>query len=110
MKPRGRKPSPLHGRGEIRADAVYPVTVLMKRLGIARNTLTSLRRRGLPVHCIGRRCALVFGWELLGFLRAESDLGSIAPLDQAGKCGDSPATVPGNSTLGTGDGDGGPGR
>lgn len=95
MKPRGRKPTPLHGRGEIRGDAIYPINVLMRRLGIARNSLASLRRRGLPVHTIGRRCALVFGWELLAFLRAESDQSNN---DTAGQCqnrGESGTTVPG---------------
>jgi len=99
MKARGRKPSPLHGRGEIRGDAVYPISVLMRKLGIARNTLSSLRRRGLPVHSIGRRCSLVYGWELLAFLRSSQDQGSNDPLDQAGNSGESavtiPATVPG---------------
>jgi hypothetical protein len=69
VKPAGRKPKPLNGRGEVRSDAIYPISVLMKRLGIARNSLSSLRKRGLPVHFIGRRCGLVFGWELLNFLR-----------------------------------------
>ena len=73
MKPAGRKPKALNGRGEVRSEAVYPLTVLMKRLGIARNTLSSLRRRGLPVHFLGRRCALVYGWELLAFLRGGPD-------------------------------------
>lgn len=71
MKARGRKPNPLHGRGEIRADSIYPVTVLMRRLGIARNTLAGLRRRGLPVHLLGRRCTFVFGNELIDFLRTQ---------------------------------------
>ncbi|MEI8372471.1 MAG: hypothetical protein WCJ35_06520 [Planctomycetota bacterium] len=94
MMPRGRKPSPLHGRGEIRGDAVYPISVLMKRLGIARNTLSSLRRRGLPVHSIGRRCAIVYGWELLAFLRSESDQGSNGAMDQDANNGDTATTVP----------------
>ena len=46
-KPCGRPPKPLQGRGEIRGDAVYPIGVLMRRLDISRNTLTSLRRQGL---------------------------------------------------------------
>lgn len=99
MKPKGRKPTPLQGRGEIRGDAVYPISVLMRRLGIARNTLSSLRRRGLPVHSIGRRCAVVFGWELLAFLRSELDQGTINPPVQSANNGDSatavPASVPG---------------
>ena len=55
MKPRGRKPRSLHGRGEVRSDSIYPVQVLIRRLGIGRTTLTSLRRRGLEVHNLGRR-------------------------------------------------------
>ena len=68
-KPRGRPPKPLQGRGEIRADALYPLGVVMRRLGISRNTLTSLRGRGLPVHFVGRRCGMVDGAELIAFLR-----------------------------------------
>jgi len=76
MKARGRKPSPLHGRGPIDGNAVYPTSVFLKRLGIARSSLQSLRRRGLPVHNLGRRCALVFGWEFVDFLRANPDRGN----------------------------------
>lgn len=72
MRPRGRKPSQLHGRGEVRAEAVYPVTVLMRRLGVGRNTLTSLRKQGLPIRSLGRRCAIVYGWEFLEFLKRKS--------------------------------------
>ena len=82
--------------GKSAAMPVYPVTVLMRRLGIARNTLASLRRRGLPVHSIGRRCTLIDGGELIRFVRAEwtADQGSKDALDHTGKCGDSAATVP----------------
>jgi hypothetical protein len=68
-KPRGRPPKPVQGRGEIRADALYPLGLLIRRLGISRNTITSLRRRGLPVHFLGRRCGLVNGGEMIAFLR-----------------------------------------
>jgi hypothetical protein len=68
-RPRGRPPKPVQGRGEIRADALYPLGVLMRKLGISRNTLTSLRRQGLPVHFVGRRCGMVDGAELIAFLR-----------------------------------------
>ena len=71
-KPRGRPPKLLsQGRGEIRADALYPLGVLMRKLGIARNTLASLRRQGLKVHFVGRRCGLVDGAELIAFLREQ---------------------------------------
>lgn len=73
MNRRGRKPRPLSGRGEIRAEAVYPAGVFMQRLGIGRATLTSIRRRGLPIHSLGRRCAMIFGWEFIQFLRAEAE-------------------------------------
>ena len=71
-KPRGRRPKPVTGaRGEVRSDSIYPVTVLLKRLGIGRNSLVAMRRRGLPIHHLGRRCAVVYGKELLEFLVEE---------------------------------------
>jgi hypothetical protein len=70
-KPRGRPPKPQQGRGEIRADALYPLGVILRKLGIARGTLTSLRRQGLKVHFLGRRCGLVDGAELIQFLRTQ---------------------------------------
>lgn len=71
MKPRGRKPNPLQGRGEVRSDSLYPVSVLLRRLGIGLSTLTSLRRRGLPIRSLGRRCSYVMGCELIDFLKGE---------------------------------------
>jgi hypothetical protein len=68
---RGRPPKPLQGRGEIRSDCLYPLTVLLRRLGISRNSLTAMRRRGLPVRFISRRSAVVDGGELIAFLRKE---------------------------------------
>ena len=70
-KPRGRPSRALQGRGEIRGDALYPISVLQRKLGISRNTLTSLRRRGLKVHFVGRRCGMVDGAELIAFLRQQ---------------------------------------
>lgn len=70
MKPRARKSAQLHGRGEIRSDAIYPIIVAMRRLGIGRTTLTGLRDQGLPIHQLGRRCTYVFGSELIEFLKA----------------------------------------
>jgi hypothetical protein len=68
----GRPPKPLTGpRGEIRADALYPVSVLLKKLGVGRNTLSSLRRRGLKVHHLSGKSTLVDGFELIEFLRKE---------------------------------------
>ena len=43
-----RKPSPTTGRGEIRADALYPIGVFLRRLGIGRHSLTALAGKGYP--------------------------------------------------------------
>ena len=55
-------------RGSIQSDAVYPLGVFLSRLGLGRASLTALRRQGLPVRCIGRRC-FVDGAEALDTLR-----------------------------------------
>jgi len=70
-KPRGRPPKPTQGRGEIRGDCLYPISVLLRKLGISRNTLTSMRRRGLPCHLVTAKCGLIDGREFIEFLRAE---------------------------------------
>jgi len=70
-KPRGRPPKPTQGRGEIRSDALYPISVLLRRLGISRNSLTSMRRRGLKTRFITAKCGLIDGREFIEFLRAE---------------------------------------
>ena len=75
MKPLGRKPSPTTGRGLIKAQAIYPLPVFLKRLGIGRHSLAALRRRGLQVRPIGQRL-FIDGAEALGTLRklwAEAD-------------------------------------
>lgn len=58
------------GRGEIRADALYPVATFMRRLGIGRHSLAALRRRGLKLRSIGQRL-YVDGQEAIDFLRAD---------------------------------------
>ena len=64
----GHKPKQSQGRGEIRADALYPIGVFLRRLGIGRHSLTALRRQGLPVHSIGQRL-FIDGSEALDTLR-----------------------------------------
>jgi hypothetical protein len=94
VKARGRKPKPIQGRGPIDGNAVYPIGIFLRRLGISRNSLTSLRRRGLPVRNIGRRCAIVCGWEFLDFLRSENaEQSSTHPKADGENCGDSAETV-----------------
>lgn len=101
MKPRGRKPQSLQGRGEIRGDAIYPTTTFLRRLGTSRNTLASLRKRGLPVHSLGRRCSLIYGWEFVAFLRDQSTSNApVAPANPEENAGTVPATVPDRATEG----------
>lgn len=56
------------GRDAIEAEAIYPLAVFLRRLGIGRHSLTALRRRGLPVHAIGTRL-FVDGREVIDTLR-----------------------------------------
>jgi hypothetical protein len=56
------------GRGPIEAQAIYPLSVFLQRLGIGRHSLTALRRRGLPVHAIGTRL-FIDGAEAIDTLR-----------------------------------------
>ena len=68
--PAGRKSKPSQGRGELRADALYPIGVFLRRLGIGRHSLTALRRQGLPVRAIGTRL-FIDGSEALAMLRRQ---------------------------------------
>ncbi|MEN6557312.1 MAG: hypothetical protein ABFC54_03935, partial [Thermoguttaceae bacterium] len=47
-----------------------PVGVFLRRLGIGRHSLASLRRQGLPVRSIGTRL-MIDGGEALAFLRGQ---------------------------------------
>jgi len=70
-RPRGRPPKPVQGRDAIYGNAIYPIGTILRKLGIARNTLTSMRRRGLKIHFLTRKCGVIDGRELIEFLRAE---------------------------------------
>ena len=69
-KPVSRTPSinRRSARGPLERNAVYPLTVFLKRLGIGRTSLTRLRQAGLPVHFIGRQL-YIDGEEAINFLR-----------------------------------------
>ena len=56
------------GRGSVEAQAIYPLAVFLRRLGIGRHSLTALRQQGLPVHAIGTRL-FVDGREAIDTLR-----------------------------------------
>jgi len=62
------KPRSTTGRGPIEANALYPLQVFLRRLGIGRHSLTGLRKRGLPVRMIGTR-AIIDGTEAIEALR-----------------------------------------
>ena len=63
-----KRPRDHLARGPIDANAIYPVGVFTRRLGIGRHSLTSLRRQGLPVRLIGQRL-FVDGEEALATFR-----------------------------------------
>ena len=63
------KRKPVRGRGEIRADCLYPLQTFLLRLGIGRGTLTTLRKQGLPVHILGKRRVFIDGSEAVATLR-----------------------------------------
>ena len=82
------------GRGEVRADALYPVSIFLRRLGIGRHSLTSLRKQGLPCHAIGTRL-FIDGAEALSTLRrlwAEQRIDDA--LSDARNTGENRAAVP----------------
>jgi hypothetical protein len=91
---KGRKLT-AQGRGELRADALYPLPVFLRRLGIGRHSLTALRRAGLPVRSIGTRL-MIDGQEALDFLRRSwqqpaGDQGkAVSIMEQAGDGGQQP--------------------
>jgi hypothetical protein len=89
---RTKRPS---GRGELRADAIYPLGVFLRRLGIGRHSLTALRRQGLPVRSIGPRL-FIDGSEALATLRRlwGADEGSDDPAGSPGKADRNAATIP----------------
>jgi len=73
----------------VQADALYPIGVFMRRLGIGRHSLTSLRRQGLPVRSIGQRL-FVDGSEAVATLRRlwQADQGTDDPSGQPQRPGE----------------------
>jgi len=55
--------------GEVRADGIYTLVEIEKRLGLGRAALRTARRRGLKVRRAGRR-DLILGRDLLNYLGA----------------------------------------
>ena len=57
--------------GEVRADSLYTLDEVRKRLNLGQAALRSARRAGLPVKKIGR-CRFIRGADLLAFVERES--------------------------------------
>lgn len=72
--PRPPKPEPPPSKilsGFIRADELYTLPELQRRLGIRAAAWLVLRRKGLPFHQVGKR-VLVFGQDFMDFVRKQT--------------------------------------
>jgi hypothetical protein len=72
--PRPPKPEPPPSKllsGFIRADELYTLPELQRRLGIRQAAWRVLRRKGLPFHQVGKR-VLVFGQDFFEFVREQT--------------------------------------
>lgn len=58
--------------GFIRADELYTLPELQRRLGIRQAGWRALRRRGLPFHQVGKR-VVIFGQDFFAFVRKQSE-------------------------------------
>ena len=71
--PRPPKPEPPPSKllsGFIRADELYTLPELQRRLGIRQAAWRVLRRKGLPFHQVGKR-VLVFGQDFFEFVKKQ---------------------------------------
>ena len=71
--PRPPKPEPPPSKlfsGFIRADELYTLPELQRRLGIRPSAWRVLRRKGLPFHQVGKR-VLVFGQDVFEFVKKQ---------------------------------------
>lgn len=75
--PRPLKPEPPPPKlpsGVIRADEIYTLPELQRRLGIRQAGWFALRRKGLPYYQVGKR-VLVFGQDFFEFVRKQGPPG-----------------------------------
>ena len=61
---------PRDGSGFIAGDELYTLREFQRRLGMGERALRTARRRGLPVHKIGRK-KYVIGAEVIDWLKAK---------------------------------------
>jgi len=72
-RPEGTEPEPPPSKilsGFIRADELYTLPELQRRLGIRQAAWRVLRRKGLPCYQVGKR-VLVFGQDFFEFVRKQ---------------------------------------
>ena len=73
IMPKPLKPEPPPSKllsGFIRADKVYTLPELQRRLGIRPSAWRVMRRKGLPFYQVGKRI-LVFGQDFFEFVRTQ---------------------------------------
>jgi len=63
-----QQPSPKLFVGVLRADELYTIPELQRRLGIRASGWRALRRKGLPCYQVGKR-VVVFGQDFFEFVR-----------------------------------------
>jgi hypothetical protein len=71
--PRTQKPEPPPSKllaGFIRADELYTLQEIQRRLCIRQAGWRALRRKGLPFHQVGKR-VLIFGQDFFEFVRKQ---------------------------------------
>ncbi len=75
--PRQPTPEPAPSKllsGFIRADELYTIKELQRRLGFREAGWRALKRKGLPCHQVGKR-VLVFGQDFFEFTRKQGESG-----------------------------------
>jgi hypothetical protein len=70
--------------GAIDANSIYPVVVFLRKLGICRNSLSAMRRQGLPVREINARRLAVDGAEAVAWFRSQWQSKEGTPVAEAG--------------------------
>ena len=66
-----QQPSPKLFVGVLRADELYTIPELQRRLGIRAAGWRALRRNGLPCYQVGKR-VLIFGQDFFEFVRKQA--------------------------------------
>jgi hypothetical protein len=61
----------IRSTGAISEIELYTISAFIKRLGICRNSLAAMRKRGLPVHFMDGRKLIIDGKEAIAWFRSQ---------------------------------------